>query len=477
MDGQRGIARRMMIGLPPDGLAPAWEKDFAAYPPAGVILFRRDFQDLDQLRVLTRRLRDLARPRRIFLGIDEEGGFVSQLRGHLVVPPNAQLLARGAEAGDLAWAARVTGQRLRGLGIDWVFAPVADIHSRPQNPVIGPRAFGSDAGAVSRAVGEVLAGYRASGVAACLKHFPGHGDTILDSHLTLPRCDAALDQLESRELIPFRDHLDAPAIMTAHVVYPALDPERPATFSPAVIDEMLRGKLSYGGLVITDALEMKGAAQDLGATEVGRRALVAGCDLLLYAFHHEDVRRARLELSRLLVDGTLDHARFDAARLRLLTFDRDHPAPAEVELSQPLRALTPADWDARLTAIVERGLQIRGGLEPEAARGPWRVEEPAFSDGPSLAAELASLGTAIGSDAATLDVIAVMSRTPIAEAEIERIRHDAAGRATAVVGLQNDAFLERIPEAALRISAADATPLARRAVARALVAQARAIRA
>src|SRR5262249_43537698 len=161
-------------------------------------------------------------------------------RGHLVVPPNAQLMARGAKPGDLEWAARVTGQRLRALGIDWVFAPVADVHSRPQNPVIGPRAFGSDAAAGSRAVGEALAGYRASGVAACLKHFPGHGDTVLDSHLTLPRCDAALDQLETRELVPFRDHSDAPAIMSAHVLYPALDPERPATFSPAVIEGLLR---------------------------------------------------------------------------------------------------------------------------------------------------------------------------------------------------------------------------------------------
>src|SRR5207244_7648535 len=100
MDAQRGIARRMVIGLPPDGLSPAWERDFSAYPPAGVILFRRDFRDLEDLRRLTSRLRELARPRRIFVAMDEEGGFVSQLGGHLVVPPNAIVLGRGAEAGD-----------------------------------------------------------------------------------------------------------------------------------------------------------------------------------------------------------------------------------------------------------------------------------------------------------------------------------------------------------------------------------------
>src|SRR6185295_895096 len=113
MDAQRGIARRMMIGLPKEGLSPAWEKDFSAYPPAGVILFRRDFADLEALRRLTTHLRDLARPRRLFIAVDEEGGFVSQLAGLLTVPPNALLLARGAEPGDVEIASRVTGERLR----------------------------------------------------------------------------------------------------------------------------------------------------------------------------------------------------------------------------------------------------------------------------------------------------------------------------------------------------------------------------
>src|SRR5262245_48535111 len=213
MDAQRGIARRMVIGLPTDGLPPAWERDFAAYPPAGVILFRRDFNDLEALRALTQRLRELARPRRIFIATDEEGGFVSQLAGHLEVPPNVALLARGAEPGDIEWAARVTGERLRAVGIDWVYAPVADIHSEPRNPVIGPRAFGSDPAAVAEAVAAALRGYRAAGVASCLKHFPGHGDTVLDSHLALPRCDADAARLEGRELHPFRANVDADSVM------------------------------------------------------------------------------------------------------------------------------------------------------------------------------------------------------------------------------------------------------------------------
>jgi beta-N-acetylhexosaminidase len=215
MDAQRGIARRMIIGLPAEGLTPAWEKDFAAYPPAGVIIFRRDLPDLEGLRRLTGRLRELARPRRLFITIDEEGGFVSQLSGHLVVPPNALLLARGARPGDIEWASRVTGERLRALGIDWVFAPVADIHTQPLNPGIGPRAYGRTVEEVTAHVGEALQGFRAAGIATALKHFPGLGDTLLDSHHALPVNPAPRDVLERRELAPFRAHLGVSAVASA----------------------------------------------------------------------------------------------------------------------------------------------------------------------------------------------------------------------------------------------------------------------
>src|SRR5262245_46862649 len=306
MDAQRGIARRMVIGLPREGISPAWERDFAAYPPAGVILFARDFRDLEDLRRLTTRLRELARPRRLFIAVDEEGGFVSQLAGHLTVPPNAALLARGAAPGDVEWIHAVTGTRLRALGIDWPFAPVADVASEPRNPVIGSRSFGTTPDQVAAAIAETLRGFRSARASTCLKHFPGHGDTVLDSHLALPRCDAPRDVLESRELVPFRANLDAEAVMTAHVVYPALDPDRPATFSRAITTDLLRGTLGFQGVAITDALEMKGAAEGRGAYDVARLALEAGCDLLLFAFHDEAVRRARLELARALVDGAID---------------------------------------------------------------------------------------------------------------------------------------------------------------------------
>jgi hypothetical protein len=292
----------------------------------------------------------------------------------------------------------------------------------------------------------------------------------VDSHLALPRLDSSLEQLERRELIPFRDHLDADAVMTAHVVYTAFDGERPGTFSPAVSRQLLRERMGFQGVAITDALEMKGAAAGRTQVEMCRLALEAGCDLMMFAFHDEAVRRARLSLADLLVEGAIDRAGFDAARPRLEEMTRRVSEPSEADLAQPLESLTPPDWEARLEAIVSRGLRVSGAPLPA---GAWRVVEPAFPYGPKLSAELANAGASIAQEGGAAQVIAVMSRLPQPAEEIERLRAECRARPTALVGLQNDYFLEQIPEATQRISASDATPLTRRMVARRLASRLR----
>jgi beta-glucosidase-like glycosyl hydrolase len=367
MDAQRVIARRMVIGLPPDGLTPAWEKDFAQFPPAGVILFAaRDFKDLEDARRLIARLRELARPRRLFVSLDEEGGLGVAARGHLVVPPNAATLARAADPETIRWIAGVTAHRLRALGFDWDFAPVADVHSEPDNPVIGPRAWGTTPAQVTANAGEWLAGFRDSGVAACLKHAPGHGDTRTDSHLALPVCEADAATLAAREFVPFASHPDADSLMTAHVVYPALDPGVPGTYSRAIVQGVLRERLGFRGVVITDALEMQGAAAGRTPAEAGLAALAAGCDLLLYAHWNEDVRRARYTMADAVVEGKIDRALFDATRPRLATFDAAHAEPTAEMLAMPLEDLTPRDWN-RAWPRSSRRLKVEGHA-PDAAR-------------------------------------------------------------------------------------------------------------
>jgi beta-glucosidase-like glycosyl hydrolase len=487
MDAQRVIARRMILGLPPEGLSPIWERDFAAYPPAGVIVFARDFTDLDALRRLTTRLRELARPRRVFIAMDEEGGHVSQLGAHLIVPPNAMLIARGAAPGDLEWLARVTGSRLRALGVDWVLAPVADIHSTPENPVIGARSLGTDAEQVAAAVAETLRGHRAAGIASCLKHFPGHGDTTTDSHVARPVSAGSAASLEARELLPFRANLDAGAIMTAHVSYPALDADRPATLSRVILHDLLRGVLGFTGITVTDALEMKGAGAG-SAADTARQALAAGCDLLLFAFHDQEVRRVRLELAKDLTEGRMDRASFDAGRPRLAAFDLAHAEPEPRELESALDSLTPPDWGARIEAIIERGLMVRGELPAGAATGDWKLEQAGPRSMSAVDADLAARGIAVSvaedlplhselttagvplasgdAASATARVLVVRSRAPLAAGALDRLRADCRTLPTVLVGLQNDGFLEQVPEAAVRISAADATPLTRAVVAR-----------
>jgi beta-glucosidase-like glycosyl hydrolase len=469
MDAQRVIARRMVIGLPPDGLTPAWEKDFAQFPPAGVILFAaRDFKDLEDARRLIARLRDLARPRRLFVSLDEEGGWVSQLAGHLVVPPNAATLARAADPETIRWIAGVTAHRLRALGFDWDFAPVADVHSEPNNPVIGPRAWGTTPAQVTANVGEWLAGFRDSGVAACLKHAPGHGDTRTDSHLALPVCEADAATLAAREFVPFASHPDADSLMTAHVVYPALDPGVPGTYSRAIVQGVLRERLGFRGVVITDALEMQGAAAGRTPAEAGLAALAAGCDLLLYAHWNEDVRRARYTMADAVVEGKIDRALFDATRPRLATFDAAHAEPTAEMLAMPLEDLTPRDWESRLAAIVTGALKVEGHA-PDA--GGWRVvEDGEWKHGPTFAASLRDAGVPDGGASPTADVFAIASRVPLTPERIAALRAHAATRPTILVGLQNDRFLDLVPEAALRVSAADCTPLTRRVVAERLAA-------
>jgi hypothetical protein len=216
---------------------------------------------------------------------------------------------------------------------------------------------------------------------------------------------------------------------------------------------------------------MKGAAAGRSPFEIGKLALEAGCDLLLFAFHDEGVRRARLELAKALVDGTLDRTLFDAGRPRLEAFAAARPAPTEDELASPIESLTPPDWESRLEAIVARGLVIEGALPPAIVNGPWRIEEPVFPYGPTLRSELARLGVAFATDERTAcDLIAIMTRLPLPAAELERLQARCRERPTVVVGLQSDSFLADLPEAALRISAADATPLTRRVVARTLAA-------
>ncbi len=269
-----------------DGLRPpgALRTRIAAGQVGGVTLFSPNVESPGQVAACVTELRAAApADRPLVVSVDQEGGRVQRLRAPLTVwPPMAVVGA----AGDVARSeslGRFLGEELAALGIGWNLAPVLDVHTNPDNPVIGDRAFGSTAAVVAEHALAVARGLRRAGLSVCGKHFPGHGDTQLDSHLDLPVIAHDLARLRAVELPPFvaaaRAGFDA--IMTAHVMFPALDAERPATLSHAVVTGLLRGEVGFTGLVVSDDLAMKAVADRWPPGELGVLAVAAGVDHLL----------------------------------------------------------------------------------------------------------------------------------------------------------------------------------------------------
>ena len=216
----------------------------------------------------------------ILIAADLERGAGQQFTGATPLPP-AGALASLDDIDVTRRAGELTAREARALGVDWVYAPVADLNVEPENPIVGTRAFGADPATVARHVTAWVEGCRAAGALACAKHFPGHGRTTTDSHLALPTVEASAETLKA-DLTPFEAAVDAgvESVMTAHVAFPALDPTgAPATLSAPILQDLLRDRLGFGGLVVTDALIMKGVDAD---PEPAVRALAAGCDALLY---------------------------------------------------------------------------------------------------------------------------------------------------------------------------------------------------
>jgi beta-N-acetylhexosaminidase len=218
----------------------------------------------------------------VLLAVDEEGGDVTRLH-HPGGSPSVgnAVLGRLDDTATTRTVAVGIGSELRALGIGLDLAPVVDVNSSPENPVIGVRSFGSEPETVARHAAAWVEGLQSTGVAACAKHFPGHGDTVVDSHHTLPHVGVPLEVLRARELPPFRAAISSgvAAVMTSHIVVEALDPERPATFSPTVLG-LLRDDLGFDGVVLSDALDMAGASALTGMPLAAVRALAAGVDLL-----------------------------------------------------------------------------------------------------------------------------------------------------------------------------------------------------
>jgi len=313
------IGQLFMIGFDGTTVSPDLAAFIKEYKPGGVILFSRNLESAEQIVELTNDLQRCSPHSPLLISIDQEGGRVSRLPKDFTIFPPCDVLGL-CNSSDLAYAAAATtAKELRAVGINMNMSPVLDVNSNPANPVIGDRAFGSTPEPVCELGVATARGLQDHGVAACGKHFPGHGDTTADSHKELPIVTASRERLERMELPPFRHAVakDVATMMTAHVLYQALDPDRPATLSPAIIGTILRQELRYDGVVLTDDLEMHAIIDHYGIEDATVRSILAGCDMPLICKDRNREVAAITALDKALADGTISAERLEQSLARV----------------------------------------------------------------------------------------------------------------------------------------------------------------
>jgi beta-N-acetylhexosaminidase len=315
-----------MVGVPDPALDRATRSFLKTHAAGGVILFRRNITELGELVALTAELHALLPEQPILVAIDHEGGRVSRLGDPFTQFPPAAVVGR-ARSPHLAYRQGIAmGEELRSVGIDIDFAPVLDVASNANNPVIGDRSFGAHPRTVSRLGISVAHGLQRTGVIPVGKHFPGHGDTDVDSHLDLPIVRRSAAELDRVELFPFRRAIQSglEALMTAHVVFTALDPERPATLSRVILTDLLRERLRFRGVLFSDDLEMKAISSRYAPEDAAVSAMEAGVDWLLACENLDFAEQAIVGLTRAATRRPRLAARMEEAAARADALRRNH---------------------------------------------------------------------------------------------------------------------------------------------------------
>ncbi|MGI5480764.1 glycoside hydrolase family 3 protein [Streptomyces lavendofoliae] len=404
---------------------------------SSVGLFGRNIASAGQLAALTARLR--AEREDVLVAIDEEGGDVTRLEARTGSSfPGNLALGTVDDTGLTREVAAELGRRLAACGVDFNWAPSADVNSDPANPVIGVRSFGADPRLAARHTVAYIEGLQSVGVVACTKHFPGHGDTNVDSHLAMPRIDVDLATLHARELVPFRAAIEAgsKSVMSAHILLPALDPDRPATLSPRILTGLLRQELGYEGLIVTDGMEMQAIASTYGIERGSVLALAAGADAICVGGGLADegiVLRLRDALVDAVRTGELPEERLAdaAARVRALaSWTRAHRAGGAAAVpgaaSEAGLAPQPRGGAAPGTGIglvaARRALRVTGAGEPLTA--------PAYVAAFAPATNIAvgdETPWGVGTELARL-MPGTLTGTYASDAAVERVLGDAGER-------------------------------------------------
>ncbi|MEL7639713.1 MAG: beta-N-acetylhexosaminidase [Solidesulfovibrio sp.] len=440
----------------------------------------------------------------LLVGVDQEGGPVARLRDGFTVFPSQMAQAAAGRPDLVRQAALATGRELAAVGINVDFAPVADVNANPENPVIGIRSFGEHPADVARLSAAATSGYESAGVVCTPKHFPGHGDTAVDSHVGLPRVDHDAGSLDRVDFPPFRAAIaaGAPAIMTAHVLAPALEPdELPATLSRRVLSDVLRGRLGFSGAIFTDSLGMGAVAATFGTAEAAVRALAAGADILLIGADVGRPAAERLEAMDRVTEaarsGRVSAARLDAAVLAVLrlkeryglldaaTLAKPAPdgatppaSPAHAALARQIaeRAVTafgptapalPAGRDPSTLVVRPRLGRPAADAEAEAGIAAWYGPRTLFLEAdPDEAAIAAATGAAQTASRLVL-MVTDARRNPGQRRLAEALSREAPGRLV-LVAAQSPYDLALLPASGVRLATYGETPAGLEALGRAL---------
>lgn len=378
-DTRKRAGQLIMIRFPGTELDAATADFLRNNGVRGVCLFRGNMRDAAQLSKLTADLRAVMGDKAL-IAIDQEGGAV--VRSTWVPAPPAAMGLGAANDTDLAWrTGAAVARAVRALGFNWNFAPVLDLNNNPRNPVIAERSFGAEPTRAAELALAWMAGSESEGIACCVKHFPGHGDTSVDSHRDLPTVDKPLAELQDFEFKPFRMAAPhAPAVMTAHIVYPALDAANPATMSPRILQGLLREEWQYEGVIITDGMDMHAIANHYGVGNAAVRALAAGADMVMALGTPETQEETLAAISAAIEDGTLTQEMVQARLARLDALAQKYPCQGSGYPQDAAdRTIMAEGW--------RRSLTTRGNPQrpPKGAKVRLVARQDVVSDGVSEA--------------------------------------------------------------------------------------------
>ncbi|MGI6707279.1 MAG: beta-N-acetylhexosaminidase [Clostridia bacterium] len=300
-----------------------------SYHVGGVILFKsKNVENANQLLALLNTLKTINAPNKIplFLSTDEEGGRVSRMPDELEDLPRNKKVGRINNPAFSYGIGTLLAEQLLAFGFNMNFAPILDINSNPNNPVIGDRSFGDDADIVSELGVQTMKGIQSKGVISVVKHFPGHGDTSVDSHVGLPRVNNGLDRLERLELVPFKKAIqsNADAVMVAHILLTKIDPEYPSSMSKVVITDILRNKLEFNGVVLTDDMTMGAISENYETGEAAVRSINAGADIVLVCHGYSKEKAVLQAIVKAVADGTLSEGRINESVYRILSLKKKY---------------------------------------------------------------------------------------------------------------------------------------------------------